>query len=142
MSDTTTTTPSSVADVEEAMRDVVDPELGINVVDLGLVGVPSARSDTRLLLSLTAEGFVPVIACIGIGADGRLFNVNADTLAAHLAARLTASRLVIAGTTAGVLGQARMGYFRFEIGLYLRILFGIQLVDYLLFVDGGSGPRQ
>ncbi|MBM6399556.1 metal-sulfur cluster assembly factor [Phycicoccus sp. MQZ13P-5] len=33
----TTATPSNVADVEEAMRDVVDPELGINVVDLGLV---------------------------------------------------------------------------------------------------------
>lgn len=29
--------PVSVADVEEAMRDVIDPELGINVVDLGLV---------------------------------------------------------------------------------------------------------
>jgi metal-sulfur cluster biosynthetic enzyme len=28
---------AAVADVEEAMRDVVDPELGINVVDLGLV---------------------------------------------------------------------------------------------------------
>ena len=33
----------------------------------------------------------------------------------------------------GVLGQARMGYFDFQIGLYLRILFGIQLIDYLLF---------
>ena len=30
-------TVPSVDDVEEAMRDVVDPELGINVVDLGLV---------------------------------------------------------------------------------------------------------
>ncbi|MGH8940986.1 MAG: metal-sulfur cluster assembly factor [Actinomycetes bacterium] len=29
--------PAKVEDVEEAMRDVVDPELGINVVDLGLV---------------------------------------------------------------------------------------------------------
>ncbi|WP_125776650.1 metal-sulfur cluster assembly factor [Antribacter gilvus] len=34
---TTGTTPTTAADVEEAMRDVIDPELGINVVDLGLV---------------------------------------------------------------------------------------------------------
>jgi metal-sulfur cluster biosynthetic enzyme len=32
-----TSTPATVVDVEEALRDVVDPELGINVVDLGLV---------------------------------------------------------------------------------------------------------
>lgn len=31
------TMPTTAADVEEAMRDVIDPELGINVVDLGLV---------------------------------------------------------------------------------------------------------
>ncbi|MCV7179950.1 metal-sulfur cluster assembly factor [Mycolicibacterium sphagni] len=39
MSDTASETPSEefLADIEEAMRDVVDPELGINVVDLGLV---------------------------------------------------------------------------------------------------------
>jgi ABC-2 type transport system permease protein len=35
--------------------------------------------------------------------------------------------------TVGVLGQMRMGYFEFEFGLYLRILFGLQLIDYLLF---------
>ena len=34
---TETTNDELLADVEEAMRDVVDPELGINVVDLGLV---------------------------------------------------------------------------------------------------------
>jgi metal-sulfur cluster biosynthetic enzyme len=37
MSDTTASDELLLADVEEAMRDVVDPELGINVVDLGLV---------------------------------------------------------------------------------------------------------
>ena len=37
MSETLAATPPTAADVEEAMRDVIDPELGINVVDLGLV---------------------------------------------------------------------------------------------------------
>ncbi|HEX5497337.1 MAG TPA: metal-sulfur cluster assembly factor [Mycobacteriales bacterium] len=38
MSDTPPTTDlPTIDDIEEAMRDVVDPELGINVVDLGLV---------------------------------------------------------------------------------------------------------
>ena len=72
-------------------------------VDLGRVGVPTGAGDTRLLDVLTSAGFVPVIACIGIGADGRLFNVNADTFAGHLAAQLGARRLIVAGTTPGVL---------------------------------------
>jgi acetylglutamate kinase len=72
-------------------------------VDLGRVGVPVPGSDVALLRTLLEAGFVPVIASIGIGHDGRLLNVNADTLAGHLAARVNAGRLAIAGTTAGVL---------------------------------------
>ncbi len=74
------------------------------LVDLGCVGVPDEGADMRVLQTLTAGHFVPVIACIGLGRDGRLLNVNADTFAGHLAARLGARRLVIAGTTPGVLG--------------------------------------
>ena len=61
----------------------------------------------RLLNTLVETGFVPAIASIGVGSDGRLFNVNADTFAGHLAARLGAQRLVIAGTTPGVLDARR-----------------------------------
>jgi len=74
-------------------------------VDLGRVGLPSEQADVRLLTALLRDRFVPVIASIGAGGDGRLFNVNADTFAGHLAARLGARRLVIAGTTPGVLGD-------------------------------------
>jgi acetylglutamate kinase len=73
------------------------------LVDLGCVGVPAEDADMQVVHTLTAGRFVPVIACIGLGRDGRLFNVNADTFAGHLAARLGARRLVIAGTTPGVL---------------------------------------
>ena len=76
------------------------------LVDLGRVGIPSTASETRLLTTLARSGFVPVVACIGRSADGGLFNVNADTFASYLAAQLGARRLVIAGTTAGVLDDA------------------------------------
>ena len=52
MSDTTTATPN-VADVEEAMRDVVDPELGINVVDLGLVYGITVDAQKHAVLDMT-----------------------------------------------------------------------------------------
>jgi acetylglutamate kinase len=72
-------------------------------VDLGRVGVPVTDTDTRLLQTLLANNFVPVLASIGLEERGQLLNVNADTLAGHLAARLQARRLIVAGTTAGVL---------------------------------------
>lgn len=75
-------------------------------IDLGRVGIPAADADMRLLDTLGGSGFVPVVACIGIGRDGRLLNVNADTLAGHLAARLGAKRLVVAGATPGVLDHS------------------------------------
>jgi len=74
-------------------------------VDLGLVGQPVAGS-LALLQDLLALGYVPVIASIGVTADGALLNVNADTLAGHLAGALRADRLLIAGGTAGVLDVA------------------------------------
>jgi metal-sulfur cluster biosynthetic enzyme len=46
-------TPASVDDVTEAMRDVVDPELGINVVDLGLVYGITISSDNVAAIDMT-----------------------------------------------------------------------------------------
>lgn len=74
-------------------------------VDLGRVGVPAETSDVRVLQTLVDADFLPVIASIGVDEDGQLLNVNADTFAGHVAARLKARRLVIAGTTPGVLGE-------------------------------------
>ena len=74
-------------------------------VDLGLVGEP-AENDVTLVADLLRLGYIPVIASVGITADGVLLNVNADTFAAHLAASLGARRLIVAGTTPGVLDGA------------------------------------
>jgi metal-sulfur cluster biosynthetic enzyme len=53
MSETTTTKPTDAADVEEALRDVVDPELGINVVDLGLVYGITVDQDRHAVIDMT-----------------------------------------------------------------------------------------
>ncbi len=72
-------------------------------VSLGRVGIPKSVGRPSLLEQLTAGGFVPVVASVSAASGGGLFNVNADTLAGNLAARLKARRLVVAGATAGVL---------------------------------------
>jgi acetylglutamate kinase len=77
-----------------------------DTVDLGLVGTPAGSAPPQLVIDLMAAGYVPVVACIGSTAAGQLLNVNADTLAAHLASALGATRLVIAGGTSGVLDAA------------------------------------
>jgi acetylglutamate kinase len=74
-------------------------------VDLGLVGAPVRNGTPQLLTDLLAGGYVPVVACIGATRAGQLLNVNADTLASHIAAAIGARRLVIAGGTAGVLDE-------------------------------------
>ena len=76
---------------------------GGETVPLGLVGRPVNDGVPHLVAHLLAGRYVPVVATLGAGADGTLYNVNADTMAAALAVRLDAARLVIAGTTPGVL---------------------------------------
>jgi acetylglutamate kinase len=95
------------ADGACGLSDVAPPHLGVDgrLVDLGRVGVPNAAADATLVRTLLDKGFMPVIASIGVTADGRLLNVNADTFAGRLAERLQAARLVVAGATPGVLDE-------------------------------------
>jgi acetylglutamate kinase len=76
------------------------------VADLGLVGVPRQDAPVRLLTDLMSLGYVPVVASVGVDGHGELLNVNADTLAAHLAKAAGTAHLVIAGKTAGVFDAA------------------------------------
>ncbi|GAC1338772.1 MAG: acetylglutamate kinase [Candidatus Dormibacteria bacterium] len=68
---------------------------------LGYVGeVDRVVPDT--LLGLLDDGHIPVVASIGLGPEGRAYNVNADTVAAELAATLPAGRLVLLTDVEGV----------------------------------------
>jgi acetylglutamate kinase len=93
------------ADAGVATVDAAPPHTGVDgtVTDLGYVGRPTAVGPPRLLTDLGSNGYLPVVASIGMSVDGALYNVNADAMAAHVAAGLGAARLVIAGATPGVL---------------------------------------
>jgi acetylglutamate kinase len=69
---------------------------------LGYVGYLTA-ANTKLLNAFWLEGIVPVAACLGIGADGELYNINADHMAAACAEYLQADQLIYLTDVEGVL---------------------------------------
>ena len=82
-----------------------DPDSHIEqVLDLGFVGEPE-HIDVRVIHALTGGGLVPVIAPVGVGADGQTYNINADTVAAAIAGALNATRLLMLTDVPGVLDK-------------------------------------
>jgi acetylglutamate kinase len=73
-------------------------------VDIGQVGEVAAI-DPALVSLLDSQGFIPVIAPIGVGEDGAAYNINADLVAGKLAETLRAEKLVLMTNTAGVLDK-------------------------------------
>ena len=73
------------------------PEL----IDVGRVGRVT-KVNSEVLESLSRSEFVPVIAPVGVGEDGRAFNINADLVAAAIAAELDAEKLILLTDVPGV----------------------------------------
>ena len=70
-------------------------------VDFGFVGDIDGV-DPTLLLNLVDKGFIPVVSSLAADADGTILNVNADTIAAELAAGMRAEKLIVMTTVPGV----------------------------------------
>lgn len=86
-------------------RTVIDGESHIErALDLGFVGEPE-HVDVRVIHALTGAGLIPVIAPVGVGADGQTYNINADTVAGAVAGALGARRLLMLTDVSGVLDQ-------------------------------------
>jgi acetylglutamate kinase len=74
---------------------------GPEPVDLGLVGNITAV-DRKLIELLSAGGYLPVIACLGAGTDGQVYNINADAVANRVAVELGAEGLFLVSDVPGV----------------------------------------
>jgi acetylglutamate kinase len=73
-------------------------------VDLGQVG-EVASIDPEVIALLETREFIPVVAPIGVGSDGRSYNINADLVAGKLAEVLRAEKLILLTNTPGVLDK-------------------------------------
>ncbi len=86
---------------EDGPTILVRRQLGPRGEDLGLVGeVQEVNADP--LLGILERGMIPVVASIGLGYDGRSYNVNADWVAAALAEELGAAKLLLLTDVEGV----------------------------------------
>ncbi|WP_201547612.1 acetylglutamate kinase [Psychrobacter sp. Pi2-1] len=73
-------------------------------VDLGFVGdVVSVNKD--VINMLIASDFIPVIAPLGVDAEGNTYNINADLVAGKVAEFLQAEKLMLLTNIKGVLGR-------------------------------------
>ena len=74
------------------------------IIDIGLVGkVKTINSE--LIVSLSQNAFIPVIAPTGIGDEGETYNINADVVAGEVAAALHAEKLLLLTDMEGVLNK-------------------------------------
>lgn len=72
------------------------------IIDPGMVGDVS-RVNPEIIHTLTGQGFIPIIAPVGVGSKGETYNINADVVAAKIASALNAERLILVTDVDGVL---------------------------------------
>jgi acetylglutamate kinase len=69
--------------------------------DLGYVG-RIVRINSKVLELISKDEYIPVVAPVGVGRDGHSYNINADTVAAEIAAALKAEKLILLTDVDGV----------------------------------------
>ena len=83
-------------------KEIVNRETGESEhVDFGHVG-DILEIDARLLTVLLDHGYLPVVSSLGADSAGKVFNINADTIAAEIAIQLQAEKLVLLSDVDGI----------------------------------------
>ncbi len=91
--------------IAKKITELPDPESNImKAVDIGYVGDP-VEVNPYIVEIISKSDLIPVIAPIAMARDGQTLNINGDTFASALAARLKAKRLLLLTDVAGVLDK-------------------------------------
>ena len=92
----------SIQKSSDDMPEMAAPE----IIDIGQVG-EVASVNINVINTLTEQGFIPVIAPIGVGDDGASYNINADLVAGKIAEVMQAEKLMLLTNVAGL--QSKTG---------------------------------
>jgi len=84
-----------------AMTKVNPATLTPEILDIGMVGEVD-QVDPQIIDALENNNFIPVIAPVGMGADGCTYNINADLVAGRIAGALKAEKLILLTDVEGV----------------------------------------
>ena len=76
------------------------------ILDPGMVGQVTSINP-HIIHTLTREGYIPIIAPVGVGEAGETYNINADLVASQVAIALNATRLILMTDVDGVLDEQR-----------------------------------
>ncbi len=88
--------------VKRPAKDILDRQTGVTeTVDFGHVG-DVVEVDPALIDTLLDSGYLPIISSLGADDDGRIFNINADTIAVEIAAALKAEKLILLSDVNGI----------------------------------------
>jgi acetylglutamate kinase len=93
---------NTIVAVRRPLKEIVNRETGARgVVDFGHVGDVVEVND-RLIRVLLDHDYLPVVSSLGADDEGHVFNINADTIAAEIAVRLEAEKLVMLSDVDGI----------------------------------------
>ncbi len=81
-----------------------EAEVPSEIIDIGHVGEVESI-DISVVNMLVKGHFIPVIAPIGVGKDGRSYNINADLVAGKIAEALAAENLILLTNVSGLLDE-------------------------------------
>ena len=101
--------------------------------ELGFVGNPK-KINKEALLNIVTEKKVPIIAPMGVGDDGKIYNINADVVSGSIAKELNSRRLLLMTDVEGVLDKDKNLISEIDSKLALKMLKGGD-------ISGGMIPK-
>jgi acetylglutamate kinase len=110
---------------EKMLQEVKGDDGSVELVDIGYVG-NVVKVNQELIQTLEHGKFLPVIAPVGVGANGESYNINADVVAGRIAGALRAEKLMLLTDVAGVKDKAG------------TLLSSIALADVPRLIDDGT----